>query len=177
MTLQIFFAMDVKLALVAEKPVRFLDLIQMFKIGMFDERPSLVAIVITEVARVLGIFLVNGFAHSPTQVMAHGSQVRKQQRAIRTLYPVLLDLLGMLQVCMFVVLSVVQEGLSTESALSLPVRWASVLRPFDAIANLVTFRMKTNFLVRDEATLTLECSLTVGASDPVDVQLLAVLMR
>jgi hypothetical protein len=77
MALQIFFAVNVKLAFVAVKPVRFLDLIQMFKIGMFDERPSLVAIVITEVARVLGILLINGFAHSSTQMMAHGSQVRK----------------------------------------------------------------------------------------------------
>ena len=107
MTLQILFVVNVKLAFVAEKPIRFLNLIKMFKISMLDKRPSFVAVVITEVAGVLGILLVNGLAHGSAQVMAHGGQVREQQRAIWALHPVLPNLLGMLQVCMFVVLRVV----------------------------------------------------------------------
>ena len=176
MSLQILFVVNEVLALVAEQPVGRLHFLQMIFIWMFDQRPSLVAVKIAKVARVLGVFLVGRFSDGPAQMVSHRRQIGKEQRAIRTLDPVMFDFIRMLQICVLVILRVVEKRHRTKVALRLTVWRTSILRPLDSVLDLLSLRVQADFLVWDEAPFTLELPVAVWASDPVDVQLLAVLL-
>ena len=70
--------MNEELALLAEQPIGRFHFFQMILVGMLDEGPPLVAVEVAEVARVLGVFLVSGFADGATQMVPHGCKVGEE---------------------------------------------------------------------------------------------------
>ena len=140
MRLQILFVVNVELALVAEQPVRGrFNFIQMFSVSVLDKRPASGGLVIAKFAPMI----LRRLPHGRDQVQAHRGQVGKEERAVRTLDPMLLHLFLVFGVGMLVVLPLDPERNGAEGALGPAVGGgSSVLQRLHA--DLVAVRMETN---------------------------------